>query len=400
MVGWMAWCCGVFATLPFPVAHAGQEDVLHFIAGHTIQNESNLFRLSSSADPARLLGKPNRDDTINISMMGIRFEKPIGLQRFEFNLNLQAYRYDSFRFLNFDGRNHDLAWRWRLTPDLSGTVSTSRKQASANFADYRNFGARNVRTTESDLMNGDWNPFGGWHIVAGLREDRQIQGQIFNEEPDYRYRSANAEIRYLFSSGSELAVAQRSGQGDYLKRAVSMANLFDNHFDQDETEFRGSWKLTGKSTLQGRIGSTIRTHPHTPQRDFRRASGRLDWIWFPTGKLQFTVGGGRVVAPWQGPSESFSIKDGVSVNAVWRWAAKSSARLNAERSHLSLHGEGPAVAAVRRADDITSLQASLDWNPWQAVTLTASLRHDRRTSNIRGLDYNSITGTLGAQFVF
>lgn len=391
--------CLALLGFAFPAtAFADQNDVVNFVVGHTMQYESNLFRLSSTADPTRTIGKPNRDEVLRISALGLRLEKPLGLQKFEFNMQLLAYRYDSFQFLNFDGRNHNLAWRWRLTPDLSGSVSTSRSQAAANYADYR-FGSRNVRTTESDSMNADWNPFGGWHFVAGAREDRQIQGQEF-EEPDYRYRSVNTEVRYVFRSGSDLAVSHRAGQGDYLKQTVSIARMLDNHFDQSETEFRGTWKVSGKSSLQGRVATTARTHPHTPQRDFDGVSGRLEWFWFPTGKVQLAAAAGRTVAAWQGSSESYSIRDSISVGAVWRMAAKSSARLNAERSRWSLKGEGPVIAAVRRVDDLNTLQASLDWNPWQAVTLTASLRRDRRASNLPGLDYNSMVGTLGAQFIF
>lgn len=382
------------------MASAADTDLVTVSLSHTLQYDDNLFRLPPNSNVVIIPGKSNRDETINVSTLGIRLFKEYSLQRFSLNASLVDYRYQNFGFLNFEARNHSAAWNWKLTPSVSGDISTERKQSAAGFADYRIFGARNTRTTESDRFNASWNFMGGWSVGAGVSEERLFQTQTVIEEPDFRLRSAHSDLVYRFPSGSDVALTIRSGTGDYPTRPVNLLTLTDNRFEQSEQELRLNWVASGASTIRARIFQISRSHPNVPARDFSGMGGRLDWNWRPTGKLSVNVGGGRAISAWLASVGSYRVVDSVSIGPVWGISTKVSARLTGTYTIIDYRGTGPNQVSPRRNDKIHLVQAAVDWAPYRNLVVSASLQSDQRASNQPNLDYRSTSAFLTAQVSF
>jgi hypothetical protein len=58
------------------------------------------------------------------------------------------------------------------------------------------------------------------------------------------------------------------------------------------------------------------------------------------------------------------------------------------------------VVSAQRRDTTNDASLSVNWEPYRFVLLSASLQSARRSSTAAGLDYNSNTINLNAQFTY
>jgi exopolysaccharide biosynthesis operon protein EpsL len=386
------------------LAHADAEDVLNVVVGASLTHDDNLFRLSSGSDAQATLGQSTKSDWITTTSLGLRIDKPWSLQRFQLSATASDYRYRNFSFLNFSGVDYRAAWLWQVTPRLTGRLTADREQSLNNYADYRESAAytvRNTRINENRHFDADWWLHGSWHLLGGVSEYQQRNGQLYKADGDYRLRSAEAGGKYVAESGSSVSLLGRSGRGDYLNRPDS--SLYDNRFDQHEAEIRATWLASGKSTLDGRLTRVERKYEHLGNLDYSGTTGRLDYRWTPTGKLQLELAAARDISSYQDVvyNTSYYVADSVSIAPVWSLGDKTSLRLRYEQGQRDFHGEvSLGSPSTPRTDKPRNLLLGLNWMPTRTLSLNGSLKWDRRSSNITGLDYNEASAAFTAQLAF
>lgn len=397
-----AWPLAALGLLLAPgIACADPEDALNFTVSTAVRHDDNVFRLPSNVLPPAGLGKTSKSDRINVTTVGLKFDKAYSQQRFQFGATITDNRYDRFSNLDFEARGYQAAWLWRLTSRLSGSLKADRQQSLADFTDYRTGVAtgRNVRTTENRLFNADWWLHGSWHLVGGISEVRQSNSQTFSADASYNLVSAEAGVKYVAESGNSLALLSRQGRGENPGRVLDPVAVLDNRFDNDEIELKLDYQITGKSGVVARVARVERKHEHFSARDYAGTAGRFDYTWKPLGKLQVLLSAGRDIASFQDANGSFFVNDSVSLTPVWQIGAKTAARLKLESSRRDYRGAVTPLA-VSREDRVRSMVLSLDWKPLRALTLSASLQKDRRDSSLAAFDYKATVATITAQLAF
>jgi exopolysaccharide biosynthesis operon protein EpsL len=389
-------------------ARADAEDVFNVVVGASLTRDDNLFRLPPGSNPQLLLGKSSGADWITTTSLGLRIDKPWSLQRFQLDATATVYRYRSFSYLDFDGLDYRAAWRWQLTPRLTGSLTADRQQALINYADYRtNYTVRNTRTNDDRHFDADWWLHGSWHLIGGISEYQGRNTQTFNAQDDFRLNSAEAGAKYVAESGSSVSLLGRSGRGDYLNRVVGPGSLYDNHFDQHEAELRASWLVSGKSNLDGTLSHVERRHEHFANLDYSGTTGRLDYRWTPTGKLQVDFVAARDIASYQdlspyGYQSTYYVADSLSIAPLWQVGAKTALRLRYDQSQRDFRGDmSPSLLLpYQRNDKPRTLLLGIDWAPTRTLSVSGTLQWDRRSSNITGLDYNEASAGFTAQLAF
>ena len=389
-------------------ARADAEDPFNVLVGASLTHDDNLFRLASSTDPQLVLGQSSQSDWITTASLGLRIDKPWSLQRLQLDATATHYRYRNFSYLNFDGFDYRAAWLWELTPRLTGRLTADREESLNSYSDYRSsYTVRNTRTSENRHFDADWWLHGSWHVLGGVAEYQQRNGQLYAADSGYRLLSAEAGGKYVAESGSSVSLLGRNGRGDYLDRNVGPTSLYDNRFDQHEAEVRAIWLVSGKSTLDSRIAHVERKYEHLGNLDYSGTTGRLDYRWTPTGKLQVAVVAARDISSYQEYipgiyNSSYYVADSLSIAPIWAVGAKTSLRLKYDQSQRNFHGElSPGSAATQqRTDKPRTLLLGLDWAPTRTLSLSGSLQWDRRSSSITGLDYNEASAAFTAQLVF
>jgi exopolysaccharide biosynthesis operon protein EpsL len=378
-------------------AQADELDTLQFYASENVQHDSNPFRLSDSADAQALIGTPSRSDTIAVTTLGFKLNKPVGLQRFELDVNLEDHRYKRFTNLDFTGVNYAAAWRWSFTPALHGNLTSDRREYVDTTADLQNFGQLNRRTARSTLLDAEYEVDGAWRVLGGVF-DRVSTSSQSTFEGDSKVRGLEVGARRVFSSGTSLAYRFRNGRGESSDIAQSFAPAGD--FKDREHEVRLDWTPSGKTTVQARLAHFDRKHDALAARDFSGVVGQADVNWAVTGKTSVLWGAARELGSYQTDTSSYYQGYRFFVAPTWKATEKIAVRLRYDHGVRDFRGPLLGVVAIDRKDTTRLASLALEWQAARALKLVGSVQRDKRTSNAPGVDYVSNSVGVLAQLSF
>lgn len=379
---------------------AQTEDTFKINASETLMTDSNLFRLSDGADLNTLIGRSSAAEKINMTSLGFSLNKAYSLQRFELDLNLIDYRYQNFSYLSFTAKNYSAAWRWSLTPRFTGNFTTDRKETLNSFADFQSFSQRNQRTNTNTRFDGAYEIAGGWAVLGGVSQSAQINQEVVVAEGDYNATSADAGLRYTFTSGSALTYTLKNTSGTYLNRVLSPTSLLDDGYNQLDNELKLHWIISGQSTADLSAAHINRTHPNFGQRDYSGFVAGANVNWSMTAKTVLSAGWMRELSSYQTDSANYSQTDRFSIGPTWQVSPKTLVRLSYQRAQRDYLGTPTGLAASSRSDTLTDTTLSLDWQPYRYLTVITSLQNAKRSSNLDGLDFNSNMATISAKFSY
>jgi exopolysaccharide biosynthesis operon protein EpsL len=374
-------------------------DTLSFAAGAGIRFEDNLFRLSDSVNTNSLPGKPDKSDWLYTANAGIKIDKPYAQQRFQFNAMATQNNFQNNSFLNYTGFDYRAAWLWSLTPNITGVLLANQEQTLTNFADFRTFNDRSIQTTQVRIFNIDGFIGGGWHLLGGLMQVNSRNSQNFTAVGDYVQNGGELGVKYVFPSESWLSLVQRESHGEYRGRVLDPVAQLDTGFDQSETEAKFNWRLTGKSTIDAKLGYLDRQHDHFSQRDYDGMVGKVEYQWATTDKLQINTSLGRNLFSFQEAGNSYYVADTLSIGPVWKVSDKTAIRLRYDYSKRDYRGAIVPVSNLRQ-DDVQSFVLGAEWRPRQTILVNATLQRDTRSSNFNNFDYDSNAVGINAQLLF
>ena len=379
-------------------ALADELDTLQFRVGQSVQHDSNIFRLSESANTQALLGRADRSDTIGVTSVGVKLNKSYSLQRFELDASSESYRYKNFSNLNFNAINYAAAWRWSVTPAFHGNLTSEQREYVDNTADIQNTGKLNRRTTRSNLADAEYEVDGTWRAVGGVFERTSVNSQPFTFEGDSKIRGAEAGLRHVSPSGTSVAYRFRNGNGSYTNRLASPD--IPAAFKDREHEVRLDWVPTGKTTVQALASRFERVHDGFPARDFSGVIGQLNTTWAVTGKTSITAGLARELGSYQASTASYFQGRRLFIAPTWKPTEKTAVRLRYDHAVRDYRGPLPGLPASNRQDTINIASLAVEWQPIRALKLTASVQRDNRSSSQTGFDYKSNAVNLLAQVSF
>jgi exopolysaccharide biosynthesis operon protein EpsL len=383
----------------FPLAaHADNLDTLQFNAGQTVTHDSNVFRLSDSANAQAVIGTPDRDDTVAVTTAGFKINKPYGLQRFELEAGVEDHRYSRFSYLDFTAVNYAAAWRWSFTPALHGNLTTDRSEYVDPYADVQARGQINRRTNRSTVFDAEYELDGAWRLVGGVFERTSSNSQPFTFEGDTKVHGGEAGVRYVYPSGTSMAYRFRDGKGEYPGRIPSPVSA--GNFTDREHEVRLDWAPTAKTTLRAKAAYFDRAHDGLGARDFSGVTGQLDANWAITPKTSLAGGVVRELGSYQTLNASYYEGYRFFIAPTWRATEKTAVRLRYDHGARDFKGPLPGFAASNRRDTTNLLSLAVEWQALRALKLTASVQSDRRKSNEPGADYKSNSFGIAADASF
>lgn len=395
---WRVWALlAVFGTAP---AWAQAQDTFKVNAAYSLQSDSNLFRLPASANVIAAIGKSSPAEQISVTSLGFSVNKAYSLQRVELAVNLIDYQYQNFNYLSFAAHNFDAAWRWSLTPRLHGSLTANRVETLNSFADYQGFTLRNQRTESNTRLDAEYEINGPWRVGGGVAQSTQTNEQILLAEGEYRASAADLGLRYVLASGSSFGYALKTASGTYLNRQLSPTGLYDDGFKQIDHDLRLHWIISGNSTADLSATYVSRTHPHFAQRDYGGLNTGVNLNWNITGKSAVALGWARELSSYQTASANYSQTDRVSIGPVWQLSPKAVVRLRYQVAQRDFLGSPTGLSTAQHSETTRDGSLSFDWQPYQYLTLSASLQNAKRSSTLPGLDYDSNTATFSAQFTY
>lgn len=381
-----------------PTLRADELDTLQWTAGETLQYDSNVFRLSESANTQAIIGESSRSDTAAITTVGVVLNKPYSLQRFELNVHADNHRYRRFSSLDFTALNYAAAWRWSLTPALHGNLTAERREFIDPSADVQSLGQVNRRTERANLFDAEYELDGAFRLLGGVFDRATKNSSPFTLEGDSSVQGAEAGLRYVFPSGSALAYRFKRGSGDYPGRVPSAFSA--TSFKEREHEVRLDWPVTGKTAIQARLSHLKRAHDDLPARDFSGVTAQVLATWAATGKTQVVAGLDRELGSYQTTTASYYTGYRFFVAPSWKPTEKTAVRLRYDHGVRNYKGALPGFAAAGRRDTINQGSVALEWQAMRAVKVTLALQTEKRTSNEVGADYKNHGASVAVQVSF
>jgi exopolysaccharide biosynthesis operon protein EpsL len=357
--------------------------------GGSLARDSNIFRAPDASA-----------ETIGIAYVGLSVDKAYVQQRFRLEVTETAYRYENFSHLDFDALNYRGAWDWRLGARIGGNVSASRAQSLVDYSEFRNPGQRNVRTTENFAAGADAWVFGGWHLTGGLLQERNRLSVPFPEEGSYRASGGEAGVKWVARSANWLAFNLRSLEGRYLDRPLDPVALLDDGFRRREAEGLVSWRMTAKSSLEGRLAHVDYRSNNFAERDFSGIAARLRYVWQVSGKVGLNAAFNRGVEPWADAAASSRIEHKVTLGAAWQPAARATLSLEASRGESEFRDPLPGFAGTPRRDVERSFRFQAEWRALRNLSLNAGAQRYRQSSSDPAANFRGTQLSAGASFLF
>lgn len=384
-----SWLVLVLLASLMQGAHADQDDTWNLTAGINTMHDSNLFRA------------PNRfasSDQVTGTSVGLKLNKPVGLQRFVVDASLTDYRYQKNDYLDYVGKNFRGAWLWSFTPRLRGNLSADYNEGLNSFVDYRGR-SRNLRTTEMYRFDVEADVMGGLRAVGGVNYFDLKNSDIFVAEGDYQASSAEYGIKYVASNNGSVTLLGRHTRGEYDKRVISSFSLNDSGFDQNDAELRFVWAASGKSTLIGRLGYLNRGHDNYSVRDYSGPVGSLDYVWDVGAKLRINAGFRQDLVSYQTLESSYYQAQVYTIVPVWQVTTKAALRARYSYELRDYLG-APITFLGGREDTLQQSLLAVDWTPLQSLTVSTYLRRDTRVSNRAINDFESNMAGISGIYAF
>ncbi|WP_296509179.1 XrtB/PEP-CTERM-associated polysaccharide biosynthesis outer membrane protein EpsL [Rhodoferax sp.] len=381
-------------------AALAQQDPLTLSAGYTLQSDSNLFRLPATANVQALTGQSSAAETIGVTTLGLGFNTRQSLQTLAVNLNLVDYRYLNFSYLSFTANNYNAAWQWAVTPRVTGTFSTDRKETLNSFSDFTGYRQRNQRLDTTTRFDAAYQLDGPWRLIAGTSTTRQENQLTQVTGSDFTTNAADAGVRYLFASGSTLSYQLRTNNGSYLNRTVPNTSALDDQFTQLDNDLRLRWALGGGSAVNAHLTHINRTHPRYGERDYNGFNFGAGVDWALSGKTSLSTSFSHTLDAYAANNSNYSSTDKISVSAGWQISPKVGLRLKNDWAQRSYLGSPNTAVSSNRQDITRDTTLTINWQAHDQLALSASLQKANRGVNQANLDYDSTMLFFTAQLTY
>lgn len=366
------------AVLVSTGALAQSQDFVKFRASVGSTSNDNFFNTSSAAVSER-----TTTETI-----GVNLSVPYSLQRFELDANLTSNEFDRFSSFNYTGTNYNASWLWSFTPQLHGTLNSSRAETLVPATDSANPTQRNKTIGQTTAFSAAYELGGPWQLTAGVVNSSTGYERAVIGQSDNHSTGVNAGLRYALSSGNSLAYSRQVANGnsntDYVQTIDDVAVV---------------WVLSGSTTLNAHVANVQQHFGATPQFDFSGVGGGANLNWRITGKTSLAAGWQRDLASYQTSGASYTQTDMVSIAPLWQISPVTSLQLQYRTGTVSDQGN-PFGTPSTLQDRLQSTSLSFSWQPYQQLSLSAALSETVRSSNVVGRDYSAHLVTLTAALLF
>lgn len=382
----------VSAAVLVPVADAAAlwDDKLELFVAESVIYDSNVFRISSRADPVAIVGAPSRGDTYYTTSPGFNFGIPYSRQRFVGGVKWNYTRYDRFKVLDFDGHEGRALWQWQVGNDLSGQLGYTQTLALASLANSRAgilSGTPNSLETERAFLDLTYELTPRWRLQGEASRLDQDNGFAPLRVNDIIIESAGLAGSYVSRAKNQIGLGVRTEEGRFPNRPDVAASPFVDAYRQYNVDVIADYTISGHSRVRARAGWVSRSNEQLTQRDFDEGTYKLVYDWRPTGKLGINAVARREVSPLDDTYSSFVLLTGYALSPTLRMTQQTTAELNLEYSSRDYLADPTLLLVPSRTDWVRTATLKLSYRPLRSVMLELLVGRQTRSSTFPLGDY-------------
>ena len=351
-----------------------------------VERESNVLRRPGGSvdDAALILG------------VGLRADRRFGLQRLRADLEANTYRYGKESSLDYHVFNYALAWDWAITPRFHGVAAADQKQYRDVTLDpvlpVNRVGRRTERT---QLLEGVYEAGAALRLTGAVShtESRSTLPATWDASPEVT--SARVGAGYAFASGGSVYARFRRGEGEY-RDATPGASA--GGFEENEADVVMTWPITGKTSVDARIGHLERKHDRGSALDFSGVVGSASVAWDVTGKTRIVAGVARDLTATGLATGGHVRTHRAFVGPIWKATPQVAVNVRFDRVGRHWKDVPPGTRDVGRNESIRALSAGVDWEPRRWLTVSVYVRTERLKSSLDTGYRNTTTGAAVKAF--
>lgn len=375
-------------------ALAESGDLFSPYVGLSVSHDDNLFRFSHPEDASLRLGASGLSDTYRRLDVGLNVDQRISQQRLTANLGLNRTAYNRFTQLDNDGKDLQAKLNWHLYAHVHGNIGVAYVESLTPFSDLRVSTERNLRTQKRSYADSTWRFHPSW----------QVHGSVGYDALNYVIASQRAFNRDLSTEvvGIDYLGITKSSVG--VQAAHSSATYVSSINNYSQNEFKGKidWSATGKSRLQFLGGWVERKHDFAPERDFSGTNVRIVATHDLTGKVALTAKVYREIGSIDDLINSYSLNNGINLEATWETSAKIrlAAQLLSEHRSYAPNSVLANLVVSDREDTYRRLSLVGKYMPSRKWSVVVTAYRDQQSSNQAFSHYHTAGLSLNTRFDF
>lgn len=358
-------------------------------AEETVTTDDNLFRISNQVDPKTVIGSASRGDTYLTTSVGLSADVPVSLQRFQATLTYNIYRYDRFHLLDYDGYDLRGSWLWQIGRDLSGQLGVTENYSLTPFEEEPGVVTPNHLHLREEFAKGSWLVTPDWKLYGAADDLEQSNSDPAGQYNNVTVDSLEASLSRASGTGNWFGLDTRYESGHFPVAQPIATVLVDNAYRQYGVGVVVDFGSETPSHVLARADQVSRHYDQLTQRNFNRATGRLEYTWTPDVKVSVKAIAERDISPYEYIHSGIVMVRGLTLQPVWH--ATDEIDVSADIAWLDrAYLADPAVtlgAALPRDDGVRTMSALLAYHPVAWLSLQLSFLHEERSSNIAFGDY-------------
>ncbi|HYD56377.1 MAG TPA: hypothetical protein VEB41_05675 [Burkholderiales bacterium] len=378
-------------TLPWPYrgsfpAYPGEQARPVEVWGQAgIARDSNVFRLSESANVGAITGRAGRGETIMGAAAGIRLEqRVVGRQRVRLAARGDLYSFSNHSVMDHFAYRVTPEWLWEFTNDLSGTVGWDHTKRLVDLAQLRR-PVKDMVTENHGYVTAAYRLGPTVRLRGGVDGVRAKRNAA---DTDTRANAVTGGVDYVTPLGNAVGIEVRRSTGDQPVTTVLGAPPVDNAFSEREVALVATWVVTPQIRTNARVGRTDREHDQFPAIDFSGTTWNFLVDWTPLNKTGFSASWYKVPRSVIDINTSFVLTRGFTLGPRWAPTEKLvfSLLFSRERQQFS-DPTNPLLGPFPLDETVRNWRLMAGWEPVRHFELAAGLERGERSSNGIQRDY-------------
>lgn len=364
----------ILMQLPGPSLAA---DTIEASAVSRYEYDSNVFDLQGG-HPVPGTSDFQHSDSLYTYGAGLDMNYLWSQQKLFAVLSVNEFRYDHFTQLNHREYTLDGGLNWKLGLILDGTLEVLRNDTMVPFSNVE-IASFVLQTEQRESAKVGLEFVPDWRIEGSGRYRTIEQSSAGVPNLELTETFGQVALKYVGLAGITSGLSGGYTVGNYTGGDAAVSN---QSYRQTNVDLVATYDVTGRSNFSGALGYSDRTSA-SAQNSISGFTGELDYNYRLTGKTSLQMRVGRTISSYVANSSS-EIDTGAALTVHWQATYTLGIDAGYAWTTRDLPGQGDAPIGGERIDHDQLASIKFDYEPLLWLSIKPYVSLETRSSNFIG----------------